>query len=247
MNKWELTKILIDSKKDVDSILYIAEYGKELNTIDLYEEVQAKLQNFYVNLRILYDKRFHRQELKALCDSDSIVRETKYHADKRYAHRDEDYNAYEPDTLFDLVEKLKKEIMHCKELCKDILPDSITLDFVPHDKKLFRMRFGITKEKEEAIIKALHPAHGIPVETTNEKTVNVFNNVDEIKKVNDSSEYCVLMEDGITWSEKLQNRQDSVIKINVLYGLNIWCSLNNPNIKKDDDEMILFLKHVKLI
>ena len=44
MNKWELARYIIDGKKSVDTVLFLAENGSKVSNIDIRQEVNdAKL------------------------------------------------------------------------------------------------------------------------------------------------------------------------------------------------------------
>ena len=46
---------------------------------------------------------------------------------------------------------MKKQIFEVRKKCEDIIAKEVTLDFVPHDKELFRIVNGINREKEDKI------------------------------------------------------------------------------------------------
>ncbi len=39
MDKWELTRYVLDAKKSIDTMLYLSENGKNLPMIDIRDEV----------------------------------------------------------------------------------------------------------------------------------------------------------------------------------------------------------------
>lgn len=86
-SKWENAKYLIDAKKDIDSILFLAEYGKEISNLNLKEKTDSLLKHFYITLRILYDELPNAKK-KSLRETDSIYMSTLYECDKNQAHKD---------------------------------------------------------------------------------------------------------------------------------------------------------------
>ena len=60
----------------------------------------------------------------------------------------------------------------------------------------------------------------------------VFYDTEDIKKIDNPDDYAVIMTAGLTIREGIQERQDSVIRINVLIGQNIWVHPDMNAIKK---------------
>lgn len=60
MNKWELTRYLIDAKKCVDSVLFIAAYGDELRYIDLRKKISELRSEFSIKCCVVIDKHLER-------------------------------------------------------------------------------------------------------------------------------------------------------------------------------------------
>lgn len=227
MKKWELARYLIDAKKCVDSISYIGAHVKELKHLNLRENVQDSLRKFYINLRTVYCDCFSNKERKDLKKSDSIFEKTMYEADKNYAHKDPNYNYKEIESFSALIDDLKNKITHCREICSSHLPDVLTLDFVEHDPILFRFLNKIDVEKEEELLKLLHPCYGQKIEETSyAKTYKVFNDTEQIKTIEKPEEYAAIISEGLTQRESIQTRQDGCIRVNVLNGTNIWMHPN---------------------
>lgn len=225
MKKWELARYIIDSKKAVDSIMYISENIEDLTNLKLRDIIYEKLETFYVKIRIVYDKSFARDEKKELAQKDVIYKETLYESDKNYAHKDDKYEFKKVESFTKIIETLKEQLIHCRELCKDTLPENLTLDFIPYDYNLFRFVNNITPRKEEMLKDILYVKHEREKIDKNDRTLNIFHDTEEIKFVRDINEYGVVIENGINLFEGLQNRQDACIKINVLFEQNIWCNV----------------------
>ena len=92
--------------------------------------------------------------------------------------------------------------------------------------------YGITAEKEEEIKRRKYPKYGKTSQSGDFITKNVFQEAEDIRTIKDKNEYTVIIEDGINSYETLQNRQDACIKMNVLYNLEIWCSINQESFAK---------------
>ena len=93
MDKWELTRYILDAKKSIDTMLYLSEDGEKLSMIDIREEVNEVKRKFYVNVCIVLDKCFLKQK-KEIC-KERIIASVYYERDKNYAHKDDNYNAKE--------------------------------------------------------------------------------------------------------------------------------------------------------
>ena len=167
---------------------------------------------------------------KAVCEVDSIVGRIYYERDKHAAHRDKSYKKRVYNSLVDEIEEKKSEIQRVRELCSDVLPSEMTLDFVPHDRDLFRQIHRITPEKEEEIKKRKHPNYNRheSFEGIDAKSYSILYDIEDVGNLSEAerSDYCVVMEAGLTSYEGVQSRQDACIRMNVLYNLNIWVSTN---------------------
>lgn len=153
MLKWKLARYLMDSKKVIDSLMFISENIENLRNLNIRNIIYEKLETFYVKIRIVYDKTFNKLEKKKLALRDNIYKATMYESDKNYAHKDDDYKVTEVESLNYLIEILKQQLVHCRKMCNKSLPDTITLDFIPYDHDLFRIVNGITPRKEEILEK----------------------------------------------------------------------------------------------
>lgn len=225
MTKWELTRYLIDAKKCVDNILFIAENVKELRNLSLRDIVEDRQRKFYINVKVVYDKSLTDSQKKSLKESDEIYRQTCMVRDKNYAHKDDSYIQPDHESLTEIADILKERLTHCFSLCKNALPDVVTLDFIDYDRDLYRFLNKIDPEKEEKLLKAQHPCYGIKPseeELKNSVSKRVFYDTEDIKKIDNPDDYAVVMNAGLTIREGIQERQDSIIRINVLSGQNIW-------------------------
>ena len=53
MKKWQIAGYLIESKKCVDSLMFIDEHIDSLKNLDLNNLVEEKVQKLYINLRAI--------------------------------------------------------------------------------------------------------------------------------------------------------------------------------------------------
>ena len=225
MNDWQLARYLIDAKKCIDSLLYIDENIDNILNLNIYEIIEAKLRHFYINLCILLDNGLSSTILKNLKKEDVIIKNIYYERDKNYAHKDINYERKEFDNRKSLICKLQKEIEYCFKVCKEKLPKCITINYVSYDKNLFRFANQISPILEKELKNVLYSNNNL----INGENYKVFNDTEEIKNVANNNEYAVIIENGLTLKEGLQNRQDSCIKINVLYNLNTWCTISQKD------------------
>jgi len=227
MKKWELARYLIDAKKRVDSIIYIEQNSHALRNVDIYEKIKTNLREFYINCCIILDKTFSKKK-KVLCAKDEIVDRLYHERDKNYAHKDTNYEPLKYATLTEMVSELKKQLSHLAILCSEYLPVVITLDYVPHDRELFRLVEGLTSDGEDNVNIKKYPLRERQGVEQAESTYRVFHDTEEIRNISDleKSDYATVVEGGINDYEGLQNRQDFCIKSNVLYDYDIWCFFN---------------------
>ena len=267
-NKWENANFLITAKKCIDSFLYISNNILELSNLDLREKTDKLRQIFYINLVNVLDELFNTTtKRKNIRQSDKIISRIYYERNKKSAHKDDDYKPRIYNTLEEEIQDKKNELLHIKEVCAVVLPDIITIDFVPHDKELFRLvnRLNATLETDANRIKypnstfhsyqlseeGKHVFKEFDTEEQDQKNAKMFGyeydkvveryplqNIDDIKIMSDQKKqrYAVIMENGINSYEGLQNRQDSCIKINTLFDLNMWYEAN-INIFKQIEEL----------
>lgn len=235
MTKWELARYLIDAKKCVDNILFIAENIKELRNLSLRDIVEDRQRKFYINVKVVYDKSLTDSQKKSLKKSDEIYRKTCMERDKNYAHKDDSYIQPDYESLTEIADILKKRLIHCFNLCKKELPEVVTLDFIDYDRNLYRFLNKIDSKREEEILKAQHPTYGVKPsveELKNGISKKVFYDTEDIKKINSPDDYAVIIKAGLTVREGIQEMQDGCIRINVLSGQNIWARPNMNAIKK---------------
>ena len=229
MTKWELTRYLIDAKKCVDNILFIAENVKGLRNLSLRDIVEDRQRKFYINVKVVYDKSLTDSQKKILKASDEIYKQTCMERDKNYAHKDDSYIQSDHESLTEIADILKERLIHCFSLCKNALPDVVTLDFIDYDRDLYRFLNKIDPEREEELLKAQHPGYGVKPsakELKNGVSRKVFYDTEDIKKIDNPNEYAVIMKAGLTIREGIQEMQDGFIRINVLSGENMWVKPN---------------------
>ena len=232
MTKWETARYLIDAKKCIDSILYIARHKRSLSNIDLRKKTATILREFYINCCVVLDETKRKKEM---CNKSEIIKRVYYERDKDKAHKDSDYKPLKFDTFTDLSSIMKKQLQEVFAYSKDVLPNNISLDYVPHDKELFRFVNAISPEKEKEILQKKHPLHSeiYDINSNNCFYRDIFQDTEDIRNMseNEKENSAVLIEDGLNLFEGLQNRQDSMIKLNVLFGYNAWCRMDKSGVE----------------
>lgn len=224
MKEWQIAGYLIESKKCVDSLMFIDEHIDKLNNLDLRKIIEEKIQTLYINLRVVYDKCLSKEEKNELKNIDKIYQETLYHRDKKYAHKDDNYRKKEYLSREELIHDLKEKVEHCYHICKNKLPKEITLDFISYYNNLYRQIKNITPQKEKILKQIMY--NTFKNKDMDSREFKVFNDIEDVNFIKDTQEYAVLIDNGINLFEGLQNRQDACIKVNALYDLNIWCNVN---------------------
>lgn len=255
MCKWENARYLIEAKKTVDSLIFISLNEKKLSNLNLQEKCESLRQKFYINVCVVLDQVFSKNK-KDICEHDSTINRIYYERDKHAAHKDKDYCPREYSSLHEEIEDKKSELMHVREVCKDILPGILTLDFVAHDKELFRYIFKISPDDEECIIKAKYPKvenefcyipenYDLLSDSDIEKRLSIIAkqfgldsiklnkkeawSADIVKELSDEDKKKIayLIPDGLNSEEGLQNRQQACIYINIMFNQNIWVYPND--------------------
>ena len=237
MNKWETARYLIDAKKNTDSVWYIAENAEQLQFIDLRKKLNIIRDEFYIKCCVVIDEyvaSLSGIKKRDLCNSDSVVDRIYYERDKNSAHKDQNYSRREYSSFMDVFEDMKNELIHVRTTCKDCLPDVVTLDFVPYDRELFRFIHHVTADVEEDIMEKKYPFRHVKGSGGKQLQLSVFNDTEDLKSISeeDRSKYAVLFKNGICFDEGIQERQDACILVNALYNKNMWCSVNQKEMKK---------------
>lgn len=236
MTKWQLARYLIEAKKNIDTLLYIKENLELLVNIDLRARMAATCQQFYINCCIVLDKSFPKDK-KKICQNE-VIASIYYERDKNSAHKDENYKRQKYNTPDELIAILKNQLAEVRNLCKDFLPESLTLDYVPHDKELFRFAYRVNPEIENNVNILKYPyfrefdateedssiAKESGCDYDKEMEHPVLQSVDDIQEMTEKEKHqqAVIVDNGLNSYEGLQNRQDFCIKINILFDYNAW-------------------------
>lgn len=224
MTDWELARYLIDAKKNIDSLLFIQLNIEKLTYLNIKEKFDKIQMEFYIKLCYILDDVFKKKKKPIICSSNEIIKSIYDERDKNSAHKDKDYIPKNYKSWDEIIGIMKKQIEEVRKVCSEKLPKVITLDYVPHDKELFRFIHGINKEKEDQINNQKYTIYS-NIENKTKINKKVFNDTEEIKTITDDErkDYAVLFKNGINFYEGIQERQDSCIKANVLFGLDVWC------------------------
>ena len=268
MTKWELARYLIDAKKNIDTIWYIDQNFHLLPYLNLRNKVRSMQNEFYINCAIVLDNAKIGKK-KILCDTYPDIKRIYYERDKNAAHKDKDYQEQSDDTLENLLKKMKQQINTVRQVCKSCLPEKITLDIIPFDSELFRIAHGVNQDKEMEIMATKHRLHQNKLceKRNGSLTLMSFNDTEDIRNIphDQVNKYGVIIKNGINCEEGLQNRQDAAIKINVLFGQDIWVTFSEDEWRRQqyyrkielfdqfdtllfpekEDEQILFIQKLK--
>lgn len=229
--EWIKASYLIEAKKDIDSLLYLNEQFDNIPKIGIKEFYDSKRADFYLKLVILIDNCFSTQQKSSLKKQNECIRTVLDYRNKYFAHKDVHYVIPDHNSRKSITDEMIEHIQCVKKCCSKMIPKEITLNFVPHDRLLFRLIHGIDKQKEEEIERKKY----LPVEKGDDgilPTFKAFNHVEDIKKIPPSeySDYGVVVENGISCYEGLQNRQDFCIKCNILFETKMWVQLDNKSV-----------------
>lgn len=61
MDKWQMSRYLIDAKKSVDTILFLAKYGESVSMVNIREKVIETRRKYYVNACVVLDMCFPKK------------------------------------------------------------------------------------------------------------------------------------------------------------------------------------------
>ncbi len=225
--QWINASYLIGAKKDIDSLLYLNEHFDSIPKIGIKEFYDSKRADFYLKLVILIDKCFDKRKKSDLRNKDKTIATILDYRNKYFAHKDYDFILPDHVSRESITDEMMRHIQCVKTCCTEYLPTEITLDYIAHDRLLFRLLHGIDKKKEEEIERIKYPER-IEKPTFTMPAIKAFNDVEDIRKISSSdiNKYGVGTENGINFNEGLQNRQDFCIRCNVLFETNIWPRFN---------------------
>ena len=234
MNKWQLTRYLFDAKKCVDSLWFIDVCIDLIKHIDIKKKVDDLRRHFYISLRIVIDKSITgKKEKKTLSDSDSIIKQILYEADKNQAHKDDNYIPKEFNSISEIVEHMKLQLFHVAKTCSSSLPKEFNIVFMPHDEELSRLAFNITPEREEELLRIMHPCYSeTPEGDSTGDPMPIINDTEELNRKESTNNHAVIFKGGLGDFEGVQNRQDSCILINASFGTNMWVNYDSEKMEE---------------
>ena len=219
--KWKNFSIMLRCKESLDSFSYLFDNYNFI--IDVDSNLNRVRCEFYLTLVELLDKTIcvNSDDKRRLKCDDEIVNNIYYHRNKRYAHKDNNYDdkshiLWEYGDLKSELNGLKDYLIHVKNLLIGYLPSNVTLDFVSYDRSLFGMVNRLNL-KDLNVIK-------------NDKYM-YYNNIENLKtgvqkKTMDMDVVEFSCEDGLVDFERLQNRQRLCVLINEELGFDIWCQFD---------------------
>ena len=144
--------------------------------MDLREKPDKLRQIFYINLVNVLDELFNTTtKRKNIRQNDKIIDKIYYERNKKSAHKDDDYKPRIYNTLEDEIQDKKNELLHVREICAEVLPDIITIDFVPHDKELLKLVNRLNATLETDANKVKYPSSTFHSYQLSEEEKHVFN------------------------------------------------------------------------
>ena len=222
MTKWERAYYLIEAKECIDNLLFIKDHVPELYNLGLQRIVQERRRLFYVNLVSVYDNSPfpYKKETKS---NNPVIKAIFYERDKDSAHHDADYEAH--DFQWETsIQTMKTQLAEIKYLCRKSLPDNLTIDYVPHDKELFRVLHQITPQIEQCFEMLRYTPTPIP-EGVPTQTKKIVYTIHDAKLHKGDDNYGVVLKNGITMFEGVQNLQRGCVLFNILQNQNMWMTL----------------------
>ena len=93
-------------------------------------------------------------------------------------------------------------------------------------------------EDEEKILDEKHPLRNAVNNHDGEyKSFNILNDTIDLRTIPEEKKkgYAVVLKEGINFQEGIQERQDFCIRMNLLFDLNAWCSVNVGEYKKVEE------------
>ena len=240
MKQWEVARYLIDAKKDVDSIIYISENLNKIPLILRAEYVSRVRDHFYINCCVVLDEYLDRNNIKnnnktKWKQEHEIIKDIYYERDKNSAHIDKDYRIKKYNTINELKLEMIRQIKEVMKTIKSILPKKLELNFVPHDKVLFRLINGLNYEKEEKIRQNMHTDYGSLYSQNNYfKQVEIIYDIKEFRGLSEDEKRNkgVTVEIGLNYYETIQNLEDFFIIVNYQHKLNYWTDYVKSKIPK---------------
>lgn len=238
-DKWYLAADLLKAKKSIDSLWYYSKHVRELP--DIKRLCESKRGEYCIGVCNVLDKSICANgKKKSVVDNDDTVKRIYHERDKHYAHRDRDYKQVFPYASLEAeVLCLQKELKHIRKICYDFLPTQITLDFVCYDRHAFRYIEQISTIREAEIIERRCKCYTLqnPYAHCQKFVIKDLHPIYDIDEVDAMSEdekkhAAVVVYNGITNLEGLQNRQDAMVICNVLHGTQMWCTPNQEAMNK---------------
>lgn len=239
MTNWQIARYLIDAKKEVDALWFIAAHVNDING-NIKRLVELHRNTFYINAVVVVDKFVDSQGLdykdskqykRDLRDNYILIEMLYQYRHKHAAHKDETFRDTQFTTLMQIVNEAMQILHEVRKICASVLPQDITLNFVCYDAELFRALYCIAKEDEERILNLKHPLRNVQLHLENPITKKVFYDTEDLWKVQNAGDYCTVLHDGLTLYERLQHMQDWSITTNVLYGYDIWVTPNEQAVR----------------
>lgn len=222
--------------------MFIEKNHSSLQHLNLRKKINDLRKDFYIFCVVVIDKSIkNHKERKQLKKEDKIVSRIYKERDKNFAHKDDDYIPKIYSSILEMIEDMQAELLHVKSVCSETIPEVITLDFIPYDGELFRSMHRITKKEENSILEKKKIVNSsfyndkinLDNENITSKPAKIFSDTEDLKLIDEKfkSDYAVMFENGLTFFEGIQNRQDSCIRLNILQNTDIWVTYNKETLE----------------
>lgn len=209
MNEWQNAYYLILAKQGIDSLLFLQKYYDDLVFHEDFIR-NYRLPLFYLSLCYILEDKYKEGKKKEICESNKTIQQIFMKRDKNYAHKDANFKQ-ENLELNDLIKTMKQELEEVYNTCKDKLPQNLKLEYVPHDRMLFRILYPLSYIKDIEDY-CNHPIFYISDEDKDVNELIKMNTSDARKTSDDMEEIGFHPVEGITRNEQYQDMELKAIK-----------------------------------
>lgn len=231
-DKWVNASRFLRAKKCVDGVLYLGDLIKPPNVnclgacgVDIFEYVCKLRRTFYIECGNLLDAAVGgKLGKKNLVNRDKTAEQIYYERDKNSAHADADYVEPTFANLTEMAKVMKQQMKCVRRECGGILPTVLKAEYVSFDPLIARIVYGVFPQKE---LEAKHRQHPLYVQCPpgayKTHMRKVFSNMGQLSDViKNPDDFSVMVVDGLFPEESLQNFQDACVRINIIFGSDMW-------------------------
>lgn len=232
-DKWILTEHLMTAKKCVDSVWYIARHIFELSKyMHMRDYVEMLRSRFYISCGNILDvfcdvTKQRKRDVRSQYD---LVNEIYYERDKHSAHSDMDWRDREFKMLIDLFSCMRAQLKCVRYVTASVLPDCVTLDFIPFDALCFSYvngissyNIGLINARKYPFSKFIYSVYSPSVgKRYSGVKYNIVHCVYDALHACDDDSMAVFSMNGICFEHGIQSRQDAAVVYNVVNDSDVW-------------------------